>query len=155
MQKQDSCTLSIMMIDWIQSRASLPGLGPGDYGRLETATFEDIYGAARVVERDCLLPTRQPGWEVVGKIKHNNTAHSFHATTSIEKGGDTLYVCTYLMSLRAIGRKSSIGIFLWGTHSAINDQIIGERESFSNISLPNLLSPNASSNFANNIESTE
>ena len=141
------------MIDWIQSRASLPGR-PGDYQQSDTATFEDIYRAARVVENDCLLPTRLPGWEVAGKIYTITPLIFSNTITSTEKGVDTLYVCTHLISLRAIGRKSSIGVFLWATHSPINYQIIGGGETLLNSSLPNLLSPNASSNFAN-IESTE
>lgn len=62
----NSCTLSIVMLNWFGPREPLPGRGPRGYEPSDTATFKDIYGAARVVERDCLLPTRRPGWDVVG-----------------------------------------------------------------------------------------
>lgn len=67
-QKKDSCTLSIVMLDWFRQRESLPGRGPRGYSQSDTATFRDIWGAARVVEGDCLLPTRRPGWDVVGEF---------------------------------------------------------------------------------------
>lgn len=114
----NSCTLSIVMLDWFGSRVSLPGSGPGAYEQSDTATFRDIYGAARVVEQDCLLPTRRPGWE-------------------------------------AVGSRSSIGVFLWATDSSINHQLIGREENPSNSEIPNLISPNVSSNIANNIDSTK
>lgn len=64
----DSCTLSVVMLSWFGPREPLPGRGTGGYyEQSDTATFRDIWLAARVVERDCLLPTRRPGWEVVGE----------------------------------------------------------------------------------------
>ncbi|CAF9933413.1 hypothetical protein IMSHALPRED_009348 [Imshaugia aleurites] len=62
----ESCTLSIIMLDWFGHRAPLPGRGPGGYESSDTATYRQVYDAAREVEADCLLPTRRPGWEVVG-----------------------------------------------------------------------------------------
>lgn len=63
----NSCTLSVVMLSWFGPREPLPGRGTGGYyEQSDTATFRDIWLAARVVERDCLLPTRRPGWEVVG-----------------------------------------------------------------------------------------
>ena len=56
------------MLDWFRQRESLPGRGPRGYSQSDTATFRDIWGAARVVEGDCLLPTRRPGWDVVGEF---------------------------------------------------------------------------------------
>ncbi|KAL9064751.1 MAG: hypothetical protein Q9161_008680 [Pseudevernia consocians] len=48
------------------TREVLPGRGRGGYSPSDTVTFRDIWAAARVVEGDCLLPTRRPGWDVVG-----------------------------------------------------------------------------------------
>ena len=64
---KDSCTLSIVMLNWFGRRDPLPGRGPGGHEQTDTATFREIYNAARIVERDCLLPTRLPGWDVVSK----------------------------------------------------------------------------------------
>ena len=64
---KDSCTLSIVMLNWFGRREPLPGRGPGGHEQTDVATFREIYGAARIVERDCLLPSRRPGWDAVGK----------------------------------------------------------------------------------------
>ncbi|KAL9129376.1 MAG: hypothetical protein Q9175_007309 [Cornicularia normoerica] len=48
------------------SAEPLPGPGAGGYSQYDTANFRDIHRAAKVVERDCLLPTRRPGWDAVG-----------------------------------------------------------------------------------------
>lgn len=68
--KTDSCTLSIILLDRFVSRAPLPGAGSGApaFEQSDTATYRDIYAAARVVEQDCLLPSRRPGWEAVGEF---------------------------------------------------------------------------------------
>ncbi|CAD6591248.1 MAG: hypothetical protein ASARMPREDX12_005046 [Alectoria sarmentosa] len=113
----NSCTLSIVMLSWFGPREPLPGRGSGRYEQSDTATFKDIWGAARVVERDCLLPTRRPGWD-------------------------------------AVGSTSSIGVFLWATDSAINEQVMGRGGGVVN-GLPALiLAPNAS-NVTNHIDSTD
>lgn len=58
------------MLSWFGPREALPGRGAGGYEPSDTATFREIWLAARVVERDCLLPTRRPGWEVVGETQN-------------------------------------------------------------------------------------
>ena len=55
------------MLSWFGPRESLPGRGSGRYEQSDTATFREIWGAARLVERNCLLPTRRPGWDAVGE----------------------------------------------------------------------------------------
>lgn len=55
------------MLDWFGHKESLPGRGAVNFRPSDTASFTDIYRAARVVEKDCLLPTRLPGWEAAGK----------------------------------------------------------------------------------------
>lgn len=56
------------MLDWFGQREPLPGREPGPHSKSDTATFRDIYGAARIVENDCLLSTRRPGWDFVGML---------------------------------------------------------------------------------------
>lgn len=116
--RPDSCTLSIVMLDWFGRRGSLPGHGPGGYQPSDTATFRDVWGAARVVETDCLLPTRRPGWDAVGKTRHH---------TSLDPPGLAItrsFPHDLTPSVSA-GSKSSIGVFLWVTDSPINDQVTG------------------------------
>ena len=55
------------MLNWFAPREPLPGRGPVGYETSDIATFRDIWNAARIVEKDCMLPTRHPGWDVVGK----------------------------------------------------------------------------------------
>lgn len=63
------------MLDWFGQREPLPGREThGGYSKSDTATFRDIYGAARIVENDCLLPTRRPGWDVVGMLDNAKAA---------------------------------------------------------------------------------
>lgn len=59
------------MLDWFGPGRTLPGRGAVGYDQSDTATFRDIYRAARVVEEDCLLPTRRPGWDAVGKTRYH------------------------------------------------------------------------------------
>lgn len=62
-----SCTLSIIMLDWFNTKPyTLPGRTRRPYAEYDTATFKSIYAAARLIETDCLEPTRRPGWESVG-----------------------------------------------------------------------------------------
>ncbi|KAM0797552.1 hypothetical protein BDR22DRAFT_435450 [Usnea florida] len=63
----NSCTLSIVMLNLFGHKESLPGRGAVNFHHSDTASFKDIYRAARLVEKDCLLPDRLPGWEAVGK----------------------------------------------------------------------------------------
>ena len=117
-QRQESCTLSIVMLDWFGRRGSLPGRGPGGYQPFDTATFRDVWGAARLVETDCLLPTRRPGWDAIGKTRLH---------TSLDPPGlATKRSLPYDLTLSVpAGAKSSIGVFLWATDSPINDQVTG------------------------------
>ena len=59
-----------MMLDWFGPGGLLPGRAGTGYEQTDTATFREIYRAARVVEEDCLLPRRRPGWDAVGETYH-------------------------------------------------------------------------------------
>lgn len=156
----DSCTLSISMLGWFEQRASLPGRGPAKYERTDTATFRDIYGAARVVENDCLLPTRRPGWDAVGKAQYHSLLSTplfpvpFPSPTFPHQSTMLPYIggCTYLSNnlLTYVGTHSSIGVFLWATDSEINHNLDSLQ-----IGLPNVISPNASGIATENIASTK
>ncbi len=55
------------MLDWFNTRAfDLPGASRRPYAEYDTATFRSIYTAARLVDNDCLYPSRRPGWESAG-----------------------------------------------------------------------------------------
>ena len=69
-ETEDSCTLSIVMLDWFRPPWSLPGGGVEGSEPSDTTTFRTIWSAARIIERDCLLRTRRPGWGAIGKTRH-------------------------------------------------------------------------------------
>ena len=58
------------MLDWFGPAVGLPGRAGSGYQPTDTATFREIYRAVRVVEEDCLLPRRRPGWDAVGETHH-------------------------------------------------------------------------------------
>ena len=61
----DSCTLAIVMLDSFKPGA-LPGKTTMPLARYDTASFTSLWKAARIVESQCLIPRRRPGWEPVG-----------------------------------------------------------------------------------------
>lgn len=150
-QREGSCTLSIIMLDWFGPGGTLPGRGAVGYDQSDIATYRDIYRAARVVEEDCLLPTRRPGWDAVGKTRHRFPSSIkpilHHGNRMVYLASNSLFAC--------VGTKSSIGVFLWATDSSINDYFIrGSRPLLHD--LPILISPNASTTaVTNNIDSNK
>ena len=70
----ESCTLAIVMLNDF-GHGSLPGSIPLSPSPSDTATFTSIWKAAKMVENECLLVGRRPGWQPVG-------TSSFHPHTS-------------------------------------------------------------------------
>lgn len=53
------------MLDWFKP-SDLPGSAPVRITNSDISTFTSLWKAAKVVETDCLLSGRRPGWEAVG-----------------------------------------------------------------------------------------
>ena len=62
----ESCTLAIVMLNDFR-HGSLPGEVPLKTWGSDTATFLQLWKAAKRVENDCLLEGRKPGWQSAGK----------------------------------------------------------------------------------------
>ncbi|MCJ1459830.1 hypothetical protein MMC28_010209, partial [Mycoblastus sanguinarius] len=57
-----SCTLAIVMLE-LFGPGELPGVQRRPFAMSDTASFREVYKAAKAVETDCLLPGKRPGWE--------------------------------------------------------------------------------------------
>ena len=137
-----------MMLDGF-GPVGLPGRAGTGYAQTDTATFREIYRAVRVVEEDCLLPRRRPGWDAVGETHHSVPfVPCFSVITAV--GWSGRYLSNTIFA--RVGTKSSIGVFLWATDSLINAQVMGRGGNALN-DLSNLISPNASTIAENDIDS--
>ena len=61
-----SCTLAIVMLE-LFGPGELPGVQRRPFAMSDTASFREVYKAAKAVETDCLLPGKRPGWEPLGE----------------------------------------------------------------------------------------
>ena len=65
----DSCKLTITTLDTF-GRGVLPGGTDKPYADSDIATFKGIRDAGKIVEDECLLASRLPGWNPVGESLH-------------------------------------------------------------------------------------
>ena len=84
-----------MMLDWFGPGGLLPGRAGTGYEQTDTATFRDIYRTVRVVEEDCLLPRRRPGWDAVGETYHRFPSRLVPVSLPQVNGLPGIYLTTY------------------------------------------------------------
>ncbi len=66
MTDADTCSLTVVTLNIFGPRV-LPGGDYKPYAEYDTATFKSLWQAARLVEEDCLLSLRTPGWIPAGE----------------------------------------------------------------------------------------
>ena len=86
--------------------------GQLSYGRraVDVAVFQDVYVAARAIERGCILSPHTRGllgWQPVGKELNSLYHTQFSAL---------LFNCPLIST----GLSRSVGVFFWATESSIN-----------------------------------